>query len=162
MLFLTSGGIIHHAGTRDMRQMGGMNKTTPIMSVAFLIGAMSIAGLPPMGGFIAKFILFDAGLRAEYYIPVAIALFFAVFTLFYMFRAWLLMFWGETRDVEEYGEYSSHKPSLMIALPIVSLAALAFIFGVYAEPVIALAQAIAEQLIDPQPYIDAVMTRVVR
>lgn len=162
MLFLTSGGIIHHAGTRDMRQMGGMNKTTPVMSVAFLIGAMSIAGLPPMGGFMAKFILFDAGLRAEYYIPIAIALFFAVFTLFYMFRAWLLMFWGETRDVGEYGEYSSHKPSLMIVLPIVTLAALAFIFGIYAEPLIALAQAIAEQLIDPQPYIDAVMTRVVR
>jgi multicomponent Na+:H+ antiporter subunit D len=162
MLFLTSGGIIHHAGTRDMTKMGGMNKTTPLMSVAFLIGAMSIAGLPPMGGFIAKFVLFDAGLLAEYYIPIAIALFFAVFTLFYMFRAWLLMFWGEIRDVEKHGEYSSHGPSYMIAIPIITLAALAFVFGIYAEPLIALSQAIAEQLIDPQPYIDAVMTRVVR
>ncbi|WP_135606375.1 NADH-quinone oxidoreductase subunit M [Methanococcoides sp. NM1] len=162
MLFLTSGGIIHHAGTRDMTKMGGMMKTSPVMSVAFLIGTMSIAGLPPMGGFIAKFVLFDAGLLAEYYIPIAIALFFAVFTLFYMFRAWLLMFWGEIRDVEKYGEYSSHESSYMITIPIITLAALVFIFGIYAEPLIALSQAIAEQLIDPQPYIDAVMTRVVR
>lgn len=162
MLFLTSGGIIHHAGTRDMTKMGGMMKTSPVMSVAFLIGAMSIAGLPPMGGFIAKFVLFDAGLLSEYYIPIAIALLFAVFTLFYMFRAWLLMFWGEIRDVDKYGEYSSHGPSYMIVIPILTLAALAFAFGIYAEPLIALSQAIAEQLIDPQPYIDAVMTRVVR
>ncbi len=162
MLFLTSGGIIHHAGTRDMTKMGGMVKTDPLMSSAFLIGAMSIAGLPPMGGFIAKFVLFDAGLLDQYYIPIGIGLIFAVFTLFYMFRAWLLMFWGEHRDIHKYGEYSSHRPSIMIALPIIVLAAMVFILGIYTEPLIGISQTIAEQLIDPEPYINAVMTGVVR
>ncbi|MCL7411873.1 MAG: NADH-quinone oxidoreductase subunit M [Methanosarcinaceae archaeon] len=162
MLFLTSGGIIHHAHTRNMQKMGGMIKSAPLMGAMFLIGAMSIAGFPPMGGFIAKFILFDAGIEEGFYIPIAIALIFAVLTLFYMFRAWMIMFWGEPRDFETYGEYSSHALSPLLTVPIIILAIGVIIFGVYAEPLIALAQATAVQIVDPQPYIDAVMTRVVR
>jgi multicomponent Na+:H+ antiporter subunit D len=162
MLFLTSGGIIHHAGTRDMRKMGGMVDSAPLMSLLFLVGAMSIAGMPPLGGFIAKLSLFDAGIGEQYYFAIGIALFFAIFTLFYMFRAMLLMFWGEKRDVEKYGEYSHHGTSLLMTLPIVVLALTVVAFGIYAEPLIALANATAHQILDPQPYIDAVLMRVVR
>ncbi|WP_440953948.1 proton-conducting transporter transmembrane domain-containing protein [Methanosarcina sp. Mfa9] len=160
MLFLTSGGIIHHAETRDMRKMGGMINSNPLMAGAFLVGAMSIGGVPPMGGFIAKFSLFDTGLRSEFYIPILIALVFAVFTLFYMFRGWMLIFWGE-RD-PQYGEYSHHKLSFLMVGPILFLAALVLIFGIYAEPLLDIAQTIAAQVIDPQPYIDAVLVRVIR
>jgi multicomponent Na+:H+ antiporter subunit D len=160
MLFLTSGGIIHTAETRDMRQMGGMINKAPMMGVAFLVGAMSIGGVPPMGGFISKFLLFDAGLRAQFYMPIAIALIFAVFTLFYMFRGWMLIFWGE-RDAQ-YGEYSHHKLSPLIVFPILFLAAIVLIVGLYPEPVVQFSQTIASQIMDPQPYIDAVLVRVIR
>ncbi|TGC07910.1 proton-conducting transporter transmembrane domain-containing protein [Methanolobus halotolerans] len=162
MLFLSSGGIIHHAGTRDMRKMGGMVDSAPLLASMFLVGTMSIAGLPPTGGFIAKFLLFDAGISEKYYFEIGIALFFAVFTLFYMFRAWLLMFWGEKRDVEKYGEYSSHKASSLIVIPIIMLASAVLIFGLFAEPLISLATATAGQILDPQPYIQAALTEVVR
>jgi multicomponent Na+:H+ antiporter subunit D len=162
LLFLTSGGIIHHAGTRDMHKMGGMVNSSPFMAAAFLIGGMSIAGLPPMGGFISKFVLFDAGIVGGHYTEIAIALLFAVFSLFYMFRAWLLMFWGEKRDVNVHGEYSKHGTSPMMYVPIVILALMVVFIGVYSEPLLSLAQATAAQILDPQPYIDAVLTRVVR
>jgi len=162
MLFLTSGGIIHHAHTRDMDKMGGMIRSSPLMGAMFLIGAMSIAGFPPMGGFIGKFLLFDAGINEGFYIPIAIALLFAVFTMFYMFRAWMKMFWGEPRDTKKYGEYSSHALSPLLTVPIIILALGVIVIGVYAEPLISLAQATAAQIVDPQPYIDAVLTRVVR
>ena len=162
MLFLTSGGIIHHAHTRDMDKMGGMIHSSPLMGTMFLIGSMSIAGFPPMCGFIGKFLLFDAGINEGYYIPIAIALLFAVFTMFYMFRAWMKMFWGEPRDTKKYGEYSSHALSPLLTVPIIILALGVIVLGIYAEPLISLAQATAAQIVDPQPYIDAVMTRVVR
>lgn len=162
MLFLTSGGIIHHAHTRDMDKMGGMIHSSPLMGAMFLIGAMSIAGFPPMCGFIGKFLLFDAGINEGYYIPIAIALIFAVFTMFYMFRAWMKMFWGEPRDTKKYGEYSSHALSPLLTVPIIILALGVIALGIYAEPLISLAQATAAQIVDPQPYIDAVLTRVVR
>jgi len=121
---------------------------------------MSIGGVPPMGGFISKFMLFDAGLRAQFYMPIGIALIFAVFTLFYMFRGWMLIFWGE-RD-PQYGEYSHHKLSPLIVFPILFLAAIVLIVGLYPEPVVQFSQTIASQIMDPQPYIDAVIVRVIR
>lgn len=162
LLFLTSGGIIHHSGTRDMNKMGGMVNSSPFMAVAFLIGAMSIAGLPPMGGFISKLSIFNAGIMEKYYLEIGIALLFAIFSLFYMFRAWLLMFWGEKRNVALYREYSIHKPSILVYLPIIILAVSIIVFGIYSQPLVSLAQATASQIVDPQPYIDTVITRVVR
>lgn len=162
LLFLTSGGIVHHAGTRDMHKMGGMVNSSPFMATAFLIGGMSIAGLPPTGGFISKFVLFDAGIVEGHYTEIAIALMFAIFSLFYMFRAWLLMFWGEKRDVNAHGEYSKHSTSPMMYVPIAILALIVVVIGVYSEPLLSLAQAAAAQILDPQPYIDAVLTRAVR
>jgi multicomponent Na+:H+ antiporter subunit D len=120
---------------------------------------MSIAGLPPMGGFIAKLVLFDAAILGGYYIPVAIALLFAILTLFYMFRAWLLMFWGEERDQDEH---RMHGTPIQMSLPIVLLTVIVVILGVYPEPLMALSTTIANQLLDPQPYISAVLERSVR
>jgi multicomponent Na+:H+ antiporter subunit D len=72
----------------------------------------------------------------------------------------MLIFWGE-RDAQ-YGEYSHHKLSPLVVAPILLLAAIVLIVGLYPEPVVQLSQNIASQIIDPQPYIDAVMVRVIR
>lgn len=162
MLFLTSGSIIHHAGTRDMHRMGGMIKTAPLIGSMFLIGAMSISGIPPMGGFIAKFLLFKAGILDEFYLPVAIALLFAIVTLFYMMRAWMKIFWGTPNDSENHGNVTLHVPTLLILIPVIILAIIVILLGLYAEPLLSFAQVTAEQIINPQPYIDAVLTGVVR
>lgn len=156
LLFLTAGGIIHHTGTRDMSKMGGMLKSNPIMGWAFLIGAMSIAGMPPLGGFIAKFLLFDAGINAEFYLPIGIALIAAIFTLFYLFKAWHTMFWGEEKT------YASHPISLMISMPIIVLATTAFVLGINAEPLVNFCLVAANQIINPDLYIETVLNRVVR
>ncbi|MFP4654425.1 MAG: NADH-quinone oxidoreductase subunit M [Methanohalobium sp.] len=161
MLFMTSGSIIHEAGTRDMRKMGGMVNNAPFLSGMFLIGAMSIAGIPPMGGFIAKFVLFDSGITGGYYIPIIIALIFAIFTVFYMIKAWQRMFWGEVRN-EKYDEYHSHGISWEMSVPIVILSLVVIVFGLYAEPLLSFAQSTASQVLDPQDYINAVLTRDVR
>ncbi|MDV0446783.1 Na(+)/H(+) antiporter subunit D [Methanosarcinaceae archaeon Ag5] len=100
LLFLTAGGIIHETKTRDLRKMGGLITVLPLLSMAFLIGAMSIAGIPPMGGFIAKFALFQSAVSGEFYLPFLIALVCAIATIFYMFRTWISVFWGENRNTD--------------------------------------------------------------
>lgn len=97
MLFLTAGGIIHETHTRDLRKMGGLITILPLFSMAFLIGAMSIAGFPPMGGFISKFALFQSAVSGEFWLPLLIAVLMAVITIFYMFRTWIAVFWGENK-----------------------------------------------------------------
>jgi multicomponent Na+:H+ antiporter subunit D len=162
MLFLATGETLYHAGTKDIRKMGGFAKSSPFLGSIFLIGAMSIAGLPPTGGFFSKLVLFDAGLSSEYYVPVAIALIFAIFTLFYLFRTWLAIFWGEIKDTDKADAYAGRNPTVAIKVALAFLACVVIYMGVYPEHLLSLSGTIAEQLLDPQPYITAVLERSVR
>lgn len=53
-LFMVAGIIDHEAGTRDVTKLGGLRSAMPITFVAALFAAISMAGLPPFFGFLAK------------------------------------------------------------------------------------------------------------
>jgi len=53
-LFMVAGSIDHGTGTRDVTMLSGLRKTMPFTCAAGLLAAMSMAGLPPMFGFLAK------------------------------------------------------------------------------------------------------------
>ncbi len=53
-LFMVAGIIDHETGTRDIRNLGGLRKRMPITFIAALLGGISMAGLPPLFGFLAK------------------------------------------------------------------------------------------------------------
>ena len=158
LLFLTAGGIIHTTHTRNLKKMGGLISILPLMSMAFLIGALSIAGFPPMGGFVAKFALFQETVLEQFYLPLLIAVICAVITIFYMFKTWIAVFWGENRgSLKE--EPSHHKISPEIVIPIVMLCILVVALGVYPEPLYNISSQIAAQILDPSTYISAVLER---
>ncbi len=53
-LFMVAGAIDHEAGTRDITRLGGLGKLMPITFAAAILAAISMAGLPPLFGFLAK------------------------------------------------------------------------------------------------------------
>lgn len=61
-LFMLAGAIDHSAGTKDLTQLGGLKKTMPYTFILMVIAALSLAGLPPVFGFIAKELVFEAAL----------------------------------------------------------------------------------------------------
>lgn len=63
-LFLVAGTIDHETGTRDIRLLGGLRGAMPITAIAALLAALSMAGLPPLLGFIGKELLYEAKLQA--------------------------------------------------------------------------------------------------
>lgn len=63
-LFLIAGAVDHETGTRDVRQLGGLRPMMPITTVAGVLAALSMAGLPPMLGFISKELIYEAKLQA--------------------------------------------------------------------------------------------------
>jgi NADH-quinone oxidoreductase subunit L len=101
LLFLGSGSVIHGMhDEQDMRRMGALRKLMPITAVTFMIGWLSIAGIPPFSGFWSKDeILLSAwssgGTQA--YVLWAIALVTALITAFYMSRQVFLVFFGAER-----------------------------------------------------------------
>ena len=65
LLFLGAGAVIQHTHTEDLEQMGGLIHKMPYTGFFFLIGAISIAALPPFNGFISEWLLFQTSLQAS-------------------------------------------------------------------------------------------------
>ncbi|HHH83337.1 MAG TPA: NADH-quinone oxidoreductase subunit L [Chloroflexi bacterium] len=62
LLFLAAGAVIHHVGTRDMREMHSLGRTMPGVRLVFIVGFLALVGLPPANGFLSKEMIFEQGL----------------------------------------------------------------------------------------------------
>ena len=60
LLFMGAGSVLHATHTRDMNLMGGLIKRLPWTALFFLVGAVAIAGLPPLNGFVSEWLLFQS------------------------------------------------------------------------------------------------------
>ena len=87
LLFLGSGSVIHAVHEeQDMRQMGGLAKKIPITYVTMLIGALAIAGIPPLAGFFSKDEILGESFKLGFAWVWLIGFIVAGMTAFYMFR----------------------------------------------------------------------------
>jgi multicomponent Na+:H+ antiporter subunit D len=74
LLFMAAGAIIHTAGARDLDELAGVGKRMPLTSAAFLIGALALAGAPPLNGFMSKLWLFMAYLETGWLAPLVVVI----------------------------------------------------------------------------------------
>lgn len=158
-LFLVSGVVDRLRGTYELKSLGGLYDPHPMLSILFLIPALSLAGLPPLSGFFAKLALVYAGLQMEQYLIVATALVVSLFTLISMSKIWNEAFWKPSpTDHAPAPEASPVRPATyrQLLVPIVALAAMTVAIGLAAEPVFTLATEAAQQLQNPSEYLDAV------
>jgi len=155
-LFLIAGIVQRHGGTEALQRLGGIYRKRLWLAMLFLISAFSLAGLPPFSGFWAKLALIRAGLEHECYALVFTALLVSLLTLFSMTKIWNEAFWRKT-PASEQATLARSIPSTMI-VPCVVLAGMTIFIGINAEPLFEIAQASASQLLDPNEYINAVLT----
>jgi multicomponent Na+:H+ antiporter subunit D len=154
-LFLISSVVRRLCGTFELRRQGGLYQSHPVLAVLFLIPALSLGGMPPLSGFFAKLPLVQAGLGTGQYAIVAIALAVGLLTLFSMTRVWAEAFWKPTPDDAATGPTTGGLTPLL--LPIGALAALTVTIGLGAEFVFELARGAADQLLDREGYVRAVL-----
>nr|YP_010428521.1 NADH-plastoquinone oxidoreductase subunit 5 [Tetracera sarmentosa]USO20364.1 NADH-plastoquinone oxidoreductase subunit 5 [Tetracera sarmentosa] len=122
LLFLGSGSIIHSMEaivgyspekSQNMALMGGLSKHIPITKTAFLLGTLSLCGIPPLACFWSKDeILNDSWLYSTIFAIIACST--AGFTSFYMFRIYLLTFEGHFHI--HFKNYSGKKNSLVYSM----------------------------------------------
>ncbi|HUY90411.1 MAG TPA: proton-conducting transporter membrane subunit [Pirellulales bacterium] len=58
LLFFCAGSVLHATETRDINQLGGLAKRTPLTAFCFLLGAVAVCGLPPLNGFVSEFLIY--------------------------------------------------------------------------------------------------------
>jgi multicomponent Na+:H+ antiporter subunit D len=95
VMFLAGGLIEDDQGTSALNKVGGLATSKPVIAVVFALPALSLAGIPPFSGFIAKLALVDAGMASGAYVIVAVSLVGSILTLLSMTKIWLGAFWGD-------------------------------------------------------------------
>ena len=134
LLFLTAGAVQHMTGSLDLDELGGLSKKMPKTCALFLIGAASIAGIPPFNGFSSKWMIYQAAFQKAgqsgnfFYIVVAVAaLITSVLTLASFIKVAQSVFFGQLNPKFEKTE----EVSLAMRIPMWILAALCVLTGVF-------------------------------
>src|SRR5690606_26337758 len=156
---LVTGLVSRRAGSSRLSEVGGLVRDAPIIAVLFAVPALSLAGLPPFSGFLAKFALVDAGVASASWIAVAASLAVGLFTLFSMTKIWSGVFWG-TPDEQPASEPRTDRrfgaPLLMI-LPTAALAIASIGVSVFAGGLHRISERAAADLLDTDVYVQAVL-----
>ncbi len=156
-LFLISGITYALKGSHDLSRLGGLYRDRPWLGVLFLVAALSLAGLPPLSGFFAKLLIIWAGIEAEAWGLVAVAAVVGLLTLYSMVKIWAEAFWKAPPD-DNVGEQALPPRQLaLVYVPVAALVVLIVAFGVAIQPLYALTEVAADQLLDSTAYIEAVL-----
>jgi NADH-quinone oxidoreductase subunit L len=94
LLFLGAGAVIHAVGSNDLPRMGGLARKMPQTALLFVVGTLSLAGIPLFGGFLSKEEILGAVWMGGLPGPFAVLMLVAFLTAFYMFRVVFLAFFG--------------------------------------------------------------------
>lgn len=153
-LFLVSGLFLRQRRTTDLSALGGLYQSQPAVACLALIPLFSLAGVPPLSGFVAKLAVVAPMIGAGHYLLTGIALSVSLLTVLSMARVWEEAFW---RPAPVSATYHLPRLGVRILAPIAFLVALTVGLTVFAGPVSGLTTHAAEQLLDRNAYIGAVL-----
>ena len=118
----------------------GLGVGMPAAGALFLLGGLALAGVPPMNGFIGKWMLFRSGAGEERFLVLALLAAAGGLSLIYTVRAYQLVWWTPRKDgiAATTGGDSFAAPALLIAVCVA--------LGVFAEPLLRLADGVAAEI----------------
>jgi multicomponent K+:H+ antiporter subunit D len=156
-MFLLADRIAHSRGElTDRFEPGGAMAGAPLLGGLFFLFAMLLAGLPPLSGFIGKFLLLRAALdHPAWPWILALGLTGGLLLVIALARSGSLLFFRpEAAAADETDRMATAASPLM---PAIGLLLLALALAALAGPILALASVTAEQLLQPYHYVHAVL-----
>jgi len=153
LLFLIAGTMVYLTGTSRIEKMSGLIRNYPLLGWLFFITMLSLAGIPPLSGFIGKVYVGQGAIEAGSFVLLAIAFLSSIFVLYSLLRIFMNCFWGET-IINEDDDVPLRKGML---IPLVLFGILTIALGVGAEGLAPYVSDAARTLVNPEIYIDAVL-----
>lgn len=153
MLFLLAGTMIRLTGTTKYDEMSGLIRNYPYLGWLFFIAMISLAGIPPLSGFIGKVLIGQSAIASGSYVLLALSFLSALFVLYSLLRVFINSFWGETlMSLED--ELPLKKillaPCIILAIGTIGL-------GLGAESIAVYVKDAAYTLANPDVYIQAIL-----
>jgi multicomponent Na+:H+ antiporter subunit D len=138
--------------TTDMAGLGGMYRDQPVFSAMAMIPIFSLAGVPPLSGFLGKLAILEGTFAAGAYWVGGLVLLVGLLTLLSMGRTWADTFW---RPAAATGDLAAPGAPYLVAIAALSVLTIAMTIG--AEPLFELTSRGARQLLQPEEYVRAVL-----
>lgn len=117
-------------GSSSISAYAGLSKSSPALSACMAIFLLSLAGIPPMGGFAAKYMVFAAGIEAGYLWLVILGLLTAVISLYYYANVIKMMYFSPEKSDLKINIHPAAR--LVLVIGVVGV----IIFGIYPEPIL--------------------------
>lgn len=142
LLFLGAGAVLQKTGIRHIDQLGGLMKSMPATGKTFLIGSVSISGLPPFNGFVSEFLIYYGAFHgltlggSSFIFTILAILSLAIIgglAAACFSKVVGVVFLGEPRTQKTA---NAIEPGLTMTLPMIILAATCLVIGVFPEPFI--------------------------
>jgi len=173
-LFMVIGMAERHGAGERMDEVGGLQRLSPWLAAAFLFSALSLIGLPPTPGFWAKLAYVKAGLDAGSVVLVVAVLLAGLLSFLPLMRLWNEMFWkaaptpASTDEAlaaltRKPGAAPLRQPMRAATIPagmvcgLGGLTLLSVLIGLAPASLYALAADASATVIDPAPYLQAVL-----
>jgi len=151
-LYLVSGVLLRLRRTTEFSGLGGLLKSQPLFAVLAMLPIFSLAGVPPLSGFLGKLAVIDGMFSAGAYWVGGLVLVVGLLTLLSMARTWADAFWRAPDDRQDMMH-----PGTAFLWTIGALSVLMIGMTIGAEPIFDVALRGAEQLLARDPYVHAVL-----
>jgi multicomponent Na+:H+ antiporter subunit D len=157
LLFMCAGAFIYKVGSRDLDVLTGIGKRMRASGAIFTVGALAIAGMPGLNGFVSELYIILAGIDAEMYLPTALMIFNVLFSVAYYLRMiQIIMLREPSESVAEVGE-----APLSMLVPMGVMVALIVIIGVYPDPFLSFSSNAADAVLNISDYISRIVGGVI-
>jgi multicomponent Na+:H+ antiporter subunit D len=124
LLFLCAGAIVHRTGATKLSEMGGLARRMPVIAGAFVLGALSIAGIPPFNGYVSLSLVHTGLLERHETVPYLLTLAAQVITMAALGRAaWLAFF---RRPAQDHNEQEQLRPGMLTGFATLGACCVAF------------------------------------
>ncbi|UCG44902.1 MAG: NADH-quinone oxidoreductase subunit M [Candidatus Bathyarchaeota archaeon] len=153
LLFLCVGSYTYRTKTRNLEGLVGIGRKMPLTTAFFAIGALAVAGLPGLNGFMSEITIVIAGIDKGWLIPTILMVLNILLSMAYYLR--LIHNLIVKKPVKSF-ERINEAPKSMLGIMVI-LAALCVVIGVYPGPFMSFAETAARAALNVQSYIEAVV-----
>ncbi|MCA9284076.1 MAG: Na+/H+ antiporter subunit D [Phycisphaerales bacterium] len=162
-LFLVCGVVERLRRSASLDRVGGLATTHPVLAGLFLVAALSLAGIPPLAGFWAKFMLVRAGLEGAAWVVTTAALGTGLLTLYSMTKIWAEAFWKPlpAGELQRRDRVMTRGTRLLMYGPTFAIVGAIVAIGLWPASLEAFATRTAAQLVDPSEYVAAVSNHAI-
>jgi multicomponent Na+:H+ antiporter subunit D len=153
LLFLCAGAVIYRTGTRDLNKLGGLMNKMPTTAIAFSVGALAISGVPPLNGFMSKWVIFWASIESGQILLAIVGALVSILTLASFLKVLRKAFFGKLPS----NLSNVHDVPLLMIIPMIVLAIICVLFGILPDLGLNFVKPAADILLHQGVYIKSVL-----